>query len=78
MKQREKLIGLLNQNCGYVEEQPAEILADYLIANGVTIPVRCDECKYYNRDKDMCSRQVCMSTHKNGFCDFGKAKEDTK
>lgn len=34
---RDRLIELLNQNCGYVEEQKAEKLADYLIANGVII-----------------------------------------
>lgn len=27
-------------------------LADHLIANGVTIPVRCKECRYYNQ-KDL-------------------------
>lgn len=34
---REKLIELLDQNCGYVSEQPAEKLADYLISHGVTV-----------------------------------------
>ena len=37
MTERERLIELLDQNCGYVEEQPAEKLADYLIKNGVYI-----------------------------------------
>ena len=38
MTQRERLIKLLDQNCGYVEEQRAELLADYLLANGVIVP----------------------------------------
>lgn len=38
MTEREKLIELLDQNCGYVEEQKAETLADYLLDNGVIVP----------------------------------------
>lgn len=34
---REKLVELLDINCGYVDEVKAEVLADYLIANDVTI-----------------------------------------
>ena len=34
---RERLIELLNQNCGYVDEHPAEKLADHIFANGVTV-----------------------------------------
>lgn len=37
MTERERLIDLLNQDCGYVEEQPAEKLADYLLENGVIV-----------------------------------------
>lgn len=75
MNQREKLIELLDQNCGYIEEQLAENLADHLLANGVVVlPCRCGECEYYNSDKETCGRQVCMSSHFNGFCDFAKRK----
>lgn len=35
---RERLIELLDQNCGYVQEQKAETLADYLLENGVIVP----------------------------------------
>lgn len=38
MSERERLIELLDQNCGYVEEQKAEMLADYLLENGVIVP----------------------------------------
>ena len=37
MSEREKLIKLLDQNCGYIEEQKAETLADYLLKNGVIV-----------------------------------------
>lgn len=36
MTDREKLIELLDMNCGFTEEMPAEKLADHLLANGVT------------------------------------------
>lgn len=38
MSEKERLIELLDQNCGYVEEQKAEMLADYLLENGVIVP----------------------------------------
>lgn len=37
MDVREKLVELLDANCGYVDEVEAEVLADHLIANGVTV-----------------------------------------
>ena len=37
MDVRKKLVELLDTNCGYVDEVEAEVLADYLIANGVTV-----------------------------------------
>ena len=33
----EKLVELLDTNCGYVDEVEAEVLADHLIRNGVTV-----------------------------------------
>ena len=37
MDVRKKLVELLDTNCGYVDEVEAEVFADYLIANGVTV-----------------------------------------
>ena len=37
MDVREKLVELLDTNCGYVDEVEAEVLADHLISNGVTV-----------------------------------------
>ena len=34
---REKLVELIDTNCGYVDEVEAEVLADHLIMNGVTV-----------------------------------------
>lgn len=40
---RNRLIELLDMNCGYVEEMSAEALADYLISNGVTFSTHTKE-----------------------------------
>ena len=37
MTDREKLIKLLDMNCGYVAEMTATDLADYLLSHGVTV-----------------------------------------
>ena len=37
MDVREKLVDLLDMNCGYVDEMRADKLVDYLIQNGVTV-----------------------------------------
>ena len=49
MDVREELVELLDTNCGYVDEVEAEVLADYLIANGVTVQESngCEYCKEY-------------------------------
>ena len=49
MDVREKLVELLDTNCGYVDEVEAEVLADHLIANGVTVQESngCEYCKEY-------------------------------
>lgn len=48
---RKKLIELLEQNCGYVEEQKAEELADYLLENEViALPVKLGQ-EIYITDK---------------------------
>lgn len=72
MDTREKLIELLRQvqYLGGLEEK----IADHLIANGVTIPVQCKDCDYYEKeyrgfgfctcfrigvaDNDFCSRCI--------------------
>lgn len=50
---RDRLIELLDQNCGYVEEQKAETLADKILADGWMRPpckvgdvVKCDAIYY--------------------------------
>jgi hypothetical protein len=73
---REKLIELIEQEyyCS-IEE-----IADHLIANGVTIPVRCKDCKHWKNEINGCTeeKRFCdigfYMVHKNGFCSFGERK----
>lgn len=78
MGMREKLIELIGQaqDCGcdvtdvvemnYVEN---DALADHLIANGVTIPVRCKEC--WKGAEGLCSYQLKNVPGKD-FCGDGE------
>lgn len=55
-------------------------IADHLIANGVTIPVRCHECKHWKNEINGCTedKRFCdigfYMVHKDGFCSFGEKK----
>ena len=58
-------------------------LADYLISKGVTIPVRCGECRYrYEPVKcslfvDMADGVPWFRDHgEDFFCEWGERKED--
>ena len=58
-----------------------EKAADNLIANGVTVPVRCKECKFWREDiliddddTKCCSIGMYM-TKGNNFCSFGKRRD---
>ena len=87
---REKLIELIGQVqdegrdysdvvCVYPTSNKR--LADHLIANGVTIPVRCKECEkwqrhtHVDRERGHC-RRFDMTKHESGFCDRGERRTD--
>lgn len=81
---RERLIKLL------IDSPSLEVLfgsdeeyaknADYLIANGVTIPVRCQDCKHWKNEINGCTedKRFCdigfYMVHKDGFCSYGERK----
>ena len=51
---------------GFIEK-----IADHLIANGVTIPVRCKDCKYRYTAKSgliMCTQHITMTPKNDDFC----------
>lgn len=51
-------------------------LADHIIANGVTIPVRCKNCKFLH-DKGYCTKITGLTRIKpDDFCSFGERKDN--
>lgn len=70
---REKLIELIRevQYLGGLEEK----VADHLIANGVMIPVRCNDCKRFCK-YEQSSRNHCALSGRfvgeDDFCSFGE------
>ena len=90
MGMREKLIELIGQaqDCGcdvtdvvemnYVENA---VLIDHLIANGVTIPVRCKECVWCEKGKDYepyCNHPTdgMHDVQMDDFCSYGERRTD--
>lgn len=78
MNTREKLIDLITGFYGVdpmyygVETQP---LADHLIANGVTIPVRCNDCKYFDVYRLECHNgRLNGIAWMDGFCSNGERR----
>lgn len=92
MGMREKLIALLKLSpscicdlCGENGrlDEVAEIIADNLIANGVTIPVRCKDCKkrYKPNECPLCILVYGEQhdvTHDDGYCDRGERRSDAE
>ena len=89
MGMREKLIELLINSPGlevlFGGEEEFAKNADFLIANGVTIPVRCKDCdkfcpeeirKLYNTDK-YCMRIGCVVAD-DDFCSCGERRTDDR
>ena len=83
---REKLIELVkNVRSKITAWHTAEDIADMLIANGVTIPVRCKDCRYYIPKVDgsvgFCKcGEVCgyLTTMRvaDDFCSYGERRTD--
>ena len=81
MGMREKLIELLTDampSC--YSDTFASQIAVHLIANGVTIPVRCKDCKEWLRNRGVVDSPNghCFyhETHMNGydFCSYGERR----
>ena len=63
----------------------AEKFADYLLANGVIVPVRCENCKHLTIHNSPTLYAYCEKTHyrfepfktdtRTNFCGFGELKE---
>ena len=81
---REFLIEILrNEIMLRSDKDPYEDLADQLISKGVTIPVRCGECRY-KYEPVKCSLWIATEGDKVAFryhgddfyCKFGERKEE--
>ncbi len=87
---REKLIELAQD---YFDSVPwyadiadlnPEKLADHLIANGVTIPVRCKDCKHlvlteegeHNPNDCVCDYYMTDGLTDNDFCSYGERRTE--
>ena len=78
---REKLIDLISDIVDFLGWDNIKDLADYLIENGVRIPVRCEECEHRDEDGDICyyhssfgDDKICY-TCPDDYCSYGKPKE---
>ena len=75
MGMREKLIELLQTSpMDIVGNHPIGSLADWLIANGVTIPVRCKDCTEYNGHRYCRYTEIVVLD--NDFCSYGERKDN--
>ena len=84
---REKLIDLAHD---YFDSVPwyadiadlnPEELTDHLIANGVTIPVRCKDCKraqQYEADHEVFCYFIGAYMGNNNFCSYGERRTDDR
>ena len=65
-----------------VESKNNKTVADFLIANGVTIPVRCKDCKHWLHDFPGCTDAIgrCEWANYmvgcNGYCVYGERRTD--
>lgn len=63
------------------DEEAIADLADYLIENGATIPVKCGECDWYRKDGGICVNPKCGKSFygcrvlEQHFCSYGEPKE---
>ena len=78
MTDREKLTKLLEKH-EYQKCYPST-LAAILIANGVTIPTRCKDCKYKfsanGHNKDGCPLDGVGLMHDDDFCSCGERRDN--
>ena len=82
MDVREKLVELLTEFYGcdpMYYDVDAQAIVQHLVGNGVTVVVRCKDCKWlYDDMNDYCCRshrglvRIC----ENSFCSYGERKEN--
>ena len=87
---REKLIELIQSAVNGCATYWAGLIADHLIANGVTIPVRCKDCKYAENMMPIGNSNGCLmgdcilrkeddiivTAWDDEFCSYGERRTD--
>jgi hypothetical protein len=82
MGMREKLYRLIRDFLFNAPDVSDMNLAEYLITNGVTIPVRCKDCKYFkdwgdgNKTCDYWTDQWDCATDSDAYCSYGERKDN--
>ena len=77
---RNRLYRLIQNFLGSASAISDMNLAEYLMENGVTIPVRCEGCKnyaagYVRRDHGWC-KEWGTAVRASGFCHHGERRND--
>lgn len=60
-------------------KDPIKYMVDMLIANGVTIPVLCGECRHFHHDDDRLAQHCRIfgaMTEEDDFCSYGERRTD--
>ena len=80
MTERERLIELIIASVDGCAEYWAARIADYLIENGVRLPVTCFECVHWRKEigDGWCSAFGCYCHNKNFYCADGERRENGK
>ena len=79
MGMREKLIELLEEAPGHANNEVYSFreIAVFLVANGVTIPVKCKDCKWWHDQR--CTNingANCLIFNPHWFCCSGERKDN--
>ena len=73
---RENLIELLKSADDLPVVEAYDTFADYLIDNGMTIPVRCKDCKHFDCDYCWHEKMEHSRCRDYDFCSYGERKDN--
>ena len=80
MATEKRLIEMISQSlCDHISYscKLAENIAGDLIANGVSIPIRCKDCKHWDKDFLWCDKKS-VRMMEDDFCSYGERKENER
>lgn len=87
MTDRDRLTELIQDSVNGCARYWAEVIADYLLANGVIVPVMCENCEYFmpkpiltdEYDNPLGYDGICDNcdkyTDKDDYCSCARLKE---